>query len=181
MDDIPRHGEIPGSAAYEQRTQDAVPDEVEVLPEASISRKASTASLDPPRTPGGTIIPRTVVEKVDPSSPSYGDVPGTEAYNKRQADAAPDLILKAPEQGHSRVDIDPVAPEATHSKPVPETVVTRVDSLPAHGEVANTAARDMRSRDAEPDKVFIAGDVPSKSAPSQSLGEPLTWTRVANT
>ncbi|KAF2139910.1 uncharacterized protein K452DRAFT_335843 [Aplosporella prunicola CBS 121167] len=44
-------------------------------------------------------IPTTRVEKVD-DEPSHGDVPGTAAYEMRQADAVPDMILKAPEGGN---------------------------------------------------------------------------------
>jgi hypothetical protein len=48
-------------------------------------------------TPGGTPIPMTVVEKVDPEEPSHGDIPGTIAHKVRAADAVPDVILKAPQ------------------------------------------------------------------------------------
>lgn len=98
MDDQPSYGEVPGTDAYSKRAQDAVPDEVEVVPEGSRSRSASRVSLsDRPYTPGGTQIPKTVVEKVDPDAPSYGDVPGTEAFELRAADAVPDVVLKAPQ------------------------------------------------------------------------------------
>ncbi|KAF2017584.1 hypothetical protein BU24DRAFT_388965 [Aaosphaeria arxii CBS 175.79] len=98
VDDEPAHGEVPGTEAYNKRIQDAVPDEVEVVPEGSRSRSTSRVSVsDRPLTPGGTPIPKTVVEKIDPSSPSYGDVPGTHAHQLRLADAEPDVIVKAPE------------------------------------------------------------------------------------
>ncbi|KAF2090962.1 hypothetical protein K490DRAFT_62293 [Saccharata proteae CBS 121410] len=101
VDDKPSHGEVPGTPAYSMRTQDAVPDEVEVVPEGTRSRSTSHLSAadrpSTPRSPGGTPIPKTVVEKVDPDVPSHGDVPGTAAYEMRQADAIPDIVLKAPE------------------------------------------------------------------------------------
>ncbi|KAJ4292510.1 hypothetical protein N0V90_009172 [Kalmusia sp. IMI 367209] len=98
VDDQPSYGEVPGTDAYQKRVQDAVPDEVEVVPEGSRSRSASRVSLsDRPFTPGGTQVPKTVVEKVDPDAPSYGDVPGTQAYELRAADAVPDIVLKAPQ------------------------------------------------------------------------------------
>jgi hypothetical protein len=100
VDDEPAHGEVPGTDAYNKRTQDAVPDEVEIVPEGLRSRSASHVSTgDRPLTPGGTPmspIPKTVVEKIDPDQPSYGDVPGTHAHQLRLADAEPDVIVKAP-------------------------------------------------------------------------------------
>ncbi|KAL1611967.1 hypothetical protein SLS60_000190 [Paraconiothyrium brasiliense] len=98
VDDEPSYGEVPGTDAYEKRTQDAVPDEVEIVPEGQRSRSASRVSLsDRPYTPGGTQIPKTVVEKIDPDTPSHGDVPGTLAHELRAADAVPDIVLKAPQ------------------------------------------------------------------------------------
>jgi hypothetical protein len=40
-----------------------------------------------------------IVEKIDPDEPSYGDVPGTEAYEKRRADAVPDAVIRSPIAG----------------------------------------------------------------------------------
>ncbi|KAF4542381.1 uncharacterized protein LTHEOB_7573 [Lasiodiplodia theobromae] len=100
IDDQPSYGEVPGTPAYKMRMQDAVPDEVEIVPEGGRSRSTSRLSASDrpttPLSPGGTPIPKTVVEKVD-DEPSYGEVPGTVAYESHQADAVPDLILKAPE------------------------------------------------------------------------------------
>jgi hypothetical protein len=98
VDDEPSYGEVPGTEAYSKRAQDAVPDEVEIVPDGQRSRSASRLSAaDRPFTPGGSPIPKTVVEKVDPDEPAYGEVPGTEAYEKRAQDAVPDVVLKAPE------------------------------------------------------------------------------------
>ena len=98
VDDRPSHGEVPGTEAYKIRTQDAVPDEVEIVPDGSRSRSSSRVSRDDvSRSPGGTSIPRTVVEKVD-DAPSHGEVPGTHAHDLRRADAEPDEIIKSPEK-----------------------------------------------------------------------------------
>lgn len=151
VDDEPSYGEVPGTPAYDKRTQDAVPDEV-----AFVSpQQASRLSQERPTTPGGTLIPRTVVEKVDPESPSHGEVPGTSAYLQRQMDAAPDVILKTPEPGRGRHYTEENAEEgsATPNVPIPETVVTRVNSIPAHGEVPGTEAQKKRALDAAPDIV----------------------------
>lgn len=97
VDDQPSYGEVPGTDAYQKRTQDAVPDEVEIVPDGTRSRSTSRVSAsDRPLTPGGSPVPRTVVEKVD-DEPSYGDVPGTHAFEVRAADAVPDVVLKAPQ------------------------------------------------------------------------------------
>ncbi|KAH7390885.1 hypothetical protein DE146DRAFT_146380 [Phaeosphaeria sp. MPI-PUGE-AT-0046c] len=98
VDDAPAHGEVPGTDAYKKRTQDAVPDEVEIVPDGQRSRSASRVSgNDRPLTPGGSMVPKTIVEKIDPEQPSHGDVPGTHAHQLRLADAEPDVIIKAPE------------------------------------------------------------------------------------
>lgn len=97
VDDEPAHGEVPGTAAYNIRTQDAVPDEIEVIPEGQRSRSTSRLrEEDRPSTPGGSPVPKTVVEKVDPDKPGYGDVPGTAAYEMRTADAVPDEVVTSP-------------------------------------------------------------------------------------
>jgi len=54
-------------------------------------RRGSSASMSTSQ------IPLIVATKVDPEIPGYGDVPGTEAYEKRKADAVPDVILKSPD------------------------------------------------------------------------------------
>ncbi|KIW74736.1 hypothetical protein Z517_11506 [Fonsecaea pedrosoi CBS 271.37] len=155
VDDEPRYGEVPGTPAYEKRVLDAVPDEVEIVQEGRLSKRSSQL-LEPPTTPGGTLIPRTVVELLDPESPSYGEVPKTSAYIQRQMDAVPDVILKNPEPGrlHHYTDEEGGEGEGSSSSPnvpVPATIVTRVDSFPAHGEVPGTEAHKKRTLDASPD------------------------------
>ncbi|KAF2107637.1 hypothetical protein BDV96DRAFT_589133 [Lophiotrema nucula] len=110
VDDEPSYGEVPGTDAYNKRAQDAVPDEVEIVPEGTRSRSVSRVSAENrPLTPGGSPVPRTVVEKVDPETPSHGEVPGTEAHKIRAADAIPDVILKAPEPPKRNTEGSPTA------------------------------------------------------------------------
>jgi hypothetical protein len=156
VDDSPAYGEVPGTSAYQRRAQDAVPDEVEVVPEGRLSKRSSQY-LEPPTTPGGSVIPRTVVEKVDPSSPSYGEDPGTKAFYHRKADSIPDLVLRAPEGPRSRQQGTDTSPSAT-SPPIPSTIVTRVDDEPAYGEVYDTKAKERRQQDAAPDTMEIKPD-----------------------
>lgn len=168
VDDKPSYGEVPGSPAYEKRREDAVPDELEIVPEGRLSKRSSTQFLEPATLPGGMVIPRTVVEKIDPSSPSYGDVPGTAAYEKRLADATPDLVLKSPVSGKQAAafplfsDTDGAERTQPPQIPIPETVITRVDSRPAHGELEETAAHEMRRQDAEPDVLEHESDPTGK-------------------
>lgn len=168
VDDKPSYGEVPGSPAYEKRREDAVPDELEIVPEGRLSKRSSTQFLEPATSSGGMVIPRTVVEKIDPSSPSYGDIPGTVAYEKRLADAAPDLVLKSPIPGKQAAafplfsDIDGAERTQPPQVPIPETVITRVDSHPAHGEVEEIAAHDMRRQDTEPDVLEHESDPTGK-------------------
>jgi hypothetical protein len=162
IDDEPHYGEVPGTPAYEKRMADSVPDEVEIVPPGRLSKRSSHQFLEPPTTPGGTLIPRTVVEKVDPGSPSYGDVPKTSGYLQRQMDAVPDVILKTPAPGRRSSftnEEDEDRPRSQSDIPVPETIITRVDSIPAHGEVPGTEAAKKRRLDASPDIVETKGDV----------------------
>ncbi|KAL8713197.1 MAG: hypothetical protein Q9220_002718 [cf. Caloplaca sp. 1 TL-2023] len=175
VDDSDSHGEIPGTEAYNQRLQDAVPDELEVVGDTSKPSRRNTQS-QPNRTatPGGTPIPMTVVEKVDATSPSHGDVPGTAAHSMRKADAVPDMIVQSPKAKASFGD-DVAAPSMTPEISVPKTVVTKVDEEPSHGEVPGTEAFDMRTEDATPDVVETKGDVrglPTSSNYRSSLSSP---------
>lgn len=143
------------------RTQDAVPDELEIIPDGSESRPRLQNPADQAASPGGSLIPKTVVEKVDPAFPRLGEVPGTAAYSIQKADAVPDVILQAlphEETTSSRFSGEVISPETS----IPFTVITKVDSEPSHGEVPGADAFDMRKGDAKPDVVEKQGDVPSK-------------------
>ena len=95
VDDRPAHGEVPGTTAYNQRRADAVPDELEVVPDGQRSRSNTTrsraASNLSTHSGSGSPIPRTVVERVD-DKPAHGEVEGTAAKEMRMADAQPDEV-----------------------------------------------------------------------------------------
>jgi len=117
VDDEPAYGEVPGTTAYKLRTQDAVPDEIEVVPEGMRSRSASRVSLaDRPKSPA-PVVPKIVAEKLEPEEPAYGDVPGTAAYELRKADAVPDEIVKSPSTAH--------APPNPFSDPLPNATLAK--------------------------------------------------------
>ncbi|GAD93390.1 conserved hypothetical protein [Paecilomyces variotii No. 5] len=161
VDDEPSYGEVPGSTAYEKRQQDAVPDEVEVVPDGQHSRRGSRVELEEDVIPSGNTVPRTLVEKVDPEEPSYGEVPGTEAYERRKADAAPDLVFKADESGSRSNSIDASQQEQkTPPSPVPQTLLSRVDSIPADGTTSAPHAHRRRPSDALPDATETVEDAP---------------------
>lgn len=69
----------------------------------SRSRSASHLSQQAssrPSTPGGSPIPKTVVERVD-DKPAHGEVEGTLAREMRMADAKPDEVRRAPVEARS--------------------------------------------------------------------------------
>ena len=153
-DEVPNHGQLPGKAANDMRTQNAVPGNEIRKPSSRESERHGRSGH------GRAPIPKTVVEKVDPMEASYGEVPGTTAYNLREADAEPDEILKAPPlEGNPSEHLTHMSHDAF---PVPKTVVTKVDRNPNYGEMKGTGAYRMRERDAAPDVVEEEGDVPSK-------------------
>lgn len=169
VDDEPSHGEVPGTNAYGRRESDAEPDEVTIIPEGTEDKDSEPRSS----TPGGRPIPTTLVEKVDPSSPSHGEVPGTLAHEKRSADAVPDLVVKSGERSRSS-STRSRANSTPGDLPIPITKVEKVDSVPSHGEVPGTKAFEMRKGDAEPDIVEEVGDAPGKSVRSLCISERLT-------
>jgi len=97
-DDYQAYGSIPGTSAYDKRMADSIPDEIHVrdadLPESSPARSRSASTVRREQAAVAE-IPKLVLEKVD-NELSYGEVPGTQAYNKRKADASPDAIIASP-------------------------------------------------------------------------------------
>ncbi|CAD6571512.1 MAG: hypothetical protein ASARMPRED_004620 [Alectoria sarmentosa] len=157
------YGRVPDTAAYKKSEQDAMPDDPKIIPDGRESRPhSSTGHQDHVAGPRDIPIPKMVVEKVDPKSPSHGDVPGTAAHSKRQADAVPDVVLQAPERDEASISGDRVYGISTDIQ-IPTTMITKVDSKPSHGEVPGTDAFDMRKGDAKPDVVEKKGDASDRS------------------
>jgi len=157
VDDKPSYGEVPGTDAYHMRENDAEPDEVAVKPESMDAEAKSSLSVS--ITPGGQPIPTTLVEKIDPSIPSHGEIPGTLAHEKRAADAVPDMVMRSGERSPSTTTRSR-APSTPGDLPIPITRVEKVDSEPSHGEVPGTKAFEIRKGDAEPDIVEQVEDLP---------------------
>ncbi|UKZ77156.1 hypothetical protein TrVFT333_004875 [Trichoderma virens FT-333] len=80
------------------------------LAEASDSEDQFTDAQSAPTSPGvSSPVPKTRVEKVD-NEPAYGEVPGTEAYKKREQDAEPDEIAMIPENDPESSPSTPLGP-----------------------------------------------------------------------
>lgn len=131
---------------------------------------------DRPRTPGGTPIPLTLVEKVDLISPSYGDVPGTAAYEQRKADAVPDMVMKVSDPRSRSPSPSPSLGRApseagsVNNTPLPETRVLRVDSIPSEETEPGPRAHTRRPSDSLPDLVERVQDAPGKLTSSYGTG-----------
>lgn len=170
MDDEPSYGEDPETEAYHMREQDAVPDEIEIVSEGKHSRSTSLLESS---TPGGQPIPTTVVEKIDPETPRYGEVPGTPAHETRVADAVPDLVLRSGSRSRSSTTRSR-AGSTPGDLPIPITKVERVDSAPRHGEIPGTKAYELRKEDAKPDLVEEVADAAGKEISAPRASERLT-------
>lgn len=135
------------------------------MPEKDDGLKVKTSRR--PSTPGDRPIPTTVIEKVDPDTPSHGEVPGTDAHEMRKADAVPDMVIKSSpsgsRSGSRSSSISRLRAGSTPGdRPIPITRIERVDDKPSYGEEPGTDAYNMREEDAVPDEVEIVGDVPGK-------------------
>ncbi|CAM1505679.1 Fc.00g113160.m01.CDS01 [Cosmosporella sp. VM-42] len=143
------------------------------LAESSDSEDQFTDAQSAPMSPGGanSPIPKTRVEKVD-DEPSYGEVPGTEAYKMRAGDAAPDEIAIASDEASSE------ASTSTAAGNIPATLVEE-----ASGDTPRPHSKefeDKRKADASPDLVLdsdggikaIRGENISDAPTSPSLEPP---------
>ncbi|PTB65305.1 hypothetical protein BBK36DRAFT_1135728 [Trichoderma citrinoviride] len=117
------------------------------LAEASDSEDQFTDAQSAPTSPGvSSPVPKTRVERVD-TEPSYGEVPGTGAYQKREQDAEPDEIAV----------IAGDAPESSPSAPpepgtVPITVVE--ESTGEYPGQHSSEEQEKHKADATPDIIL---------------------------
>ncbi|KAL2757619.1 hypothetical protein ACRALDRAFT_2099059 [Sodiomyces alcalophilus JCM 7366] len=121
---------------------------------------AQSAPMSAPTSP----TPKTRVEKVD-NEPSYGEVPGTEAYRKREEDAVPDEIAvvgdRSPTSPAADEDQTPLG-----SQHIPKTVVEESTGVTGdHSE----EYKENRKADADADLVLKSdGEAEGKSGPETS-------------
>jgi hypothetical protein len=103
-------------------------------------------------------VPITRVEKVD-NEPSYGEVPGTEAYDLRAEDARPDQVAVIQDDELNDLEgISPDRPLTPGGHPIPTTVLEKIDRTAlTSSELPSTRANEARNTDALPDFVLEAG------------------------
>ncbi|KAL1884253.1 hypothetical protein VTK73DRAFT_3237 [Phialemonium thermophilum] len=116
----------------------------------------SDAHSGPAQSPRSSPIPKTRVERVD-GNHCFGEVPGTEAYQKRAEDAAPDEIAvvsnSSPSSPCPRADEG--TPSSSEGKPIPKTVVER--TADSDGSVTHPELEEKHKADPSPDLVLNAG------------------------
>lgn len=116
------------------------------LAESSDSEDQFTDAQSAPTSPiTSTSIPTTRVERID-DEPAYGEVPGTEAYAKREQDAIPDEIAVIHDDALSQTST------STIDAKVPTTLVEE-----APGDVPGSHSakfEERRMADASPDLVL---------------------------
>jgi len=99
------------------------------------------------------LVPLTRVEKID-DKPSHGEVPGTEAYNKRERDAGPDKVAVVLDANDLELNPSSPIPKTLGWQPISTTLVEKMDSFsPSHGEAPGTIVHEKRAADAVPDMV----------------------------
>ncbi|KAI0101587.1 hypothetical protein GGR51DRAFT_529466 [Nemania sp. FL0031] len=135
VDDEPAYGEVPGTEAYDKRTEDASPDEIAIVPDEQSPPTPSQASASK-----STAIPKTVVDETD-------DVPGSLTHghhdHQHQADATPDIIRKS--DGTSKAGPVPVSLDA-NTQDTDDTAVNQALKSPStHRRRKSSAARSITS------------------------------------
>ena len=111
-------------------------------------------------------LPKTVVEKVDPLTPSYGEVPGTLAYDVRQADAVPDVVMAVSSPSEERAK---GKGDILEQPRVPITKVTTVDHNPVSGQVPGIGPSEKHPKDAVPDLIEEQGGEAGTTSPQRPL------------
>lgn len=89
------------------RMQDAVPDELEIIPDGEKSKHASGVTTQNSSPAGVSIpVPKTVVQEVDPISPGHGERPRIVARSTHKADAVPDVVVQVNDPVDSEDNLD---------------------------------------------------------------------------
>ncbi|KAL8303977.1 hypothetical protein RB597_004677 [Gaeumannomyces tritici] len=146
--------------------------------ESSESEDHFSDTQSAPAESRGSPLPRLRVEKVS-DEPSYGEVPGTEAYKKREGDAEPDEIAVIPDTPAYEPASGVAGSQSPTpgGQPIPRTVVEETpDSI---GSV--THPEKHHGSDPEPDEVLKAeektkddGDAAADTPIAPSISSPPT-------
>lgn len=140
VDDTPTHW-VPGTEPLGKGLADAQPGAV--------------------RTPSPILIPTMVVQRIEGDKPYHGEVPGTEEYERRSADAQPDVIVRWNEEedritrrvqsqrekiekmvlGGGTAIVSPVSPVHERARSVSPSVGRSKDFLsnPSHGRTRSAS------------------------------------------
>lgn len=145
------------------RIQDAVPDELEIIPDGKESKYTlGPAHHETSQIVAAVPIPKTVVQKVDPTSPSHGEVPGTAAYSIRKTDAMPDVIVQVTDP---EITLPPEAQSenGSPSVPVPEIGIAKLGTLSSRKETVGEGGSNIRGGDGDPHSEEENSEMPSQS------------------
>jgi hypothetical protein len=121
--------ETQGIDVRSKRAADTTTDEVEVISERGVDEPGAS-DVERSLTPGGQPIPRTMVEKIDPSSPRHHEMSGMRAYEVQQAS---DLSI-------------------------PITRASKLDPAPNHDGIPRADAHELQSADMDPDVTERKGE-----------------------
>ncbi|KAI1428293.1 hypothetical protein F5Y12DRAFT_732983 [Xylaria sp. FL1777] len=137
VDDQPSYGEVPGTEAYDKRTEDASPDEIAIVQD---DEQSSPPSTNHTAAPQDAAIPKTVVDETD-------DAPGSSTHNHNehlhQADATPDIIRKP--DGTGEANPIPASLDAS-TQDTDDTAVNQVLKHPStHRRRKSSAAKSITS------------------------------------
>ncbi len=123
-----------------------------MLPDSSDSDDHfSDAQSAPSESQRNSPVPKLRVEKVS-NEPSYGEVPGTEAYRMREGDAEPDEIAIIPDSRKKSSSDDEAQSLTPGGMPVPKTVVEEAPD----SEGSHTHPEKRHRSDPPPDLVLKA-------------------------
>lgn len=116
-------------------------------------------------------IPRTRVEKVS-DEPSYGEVPGTDAYRKREGDAEPDEIAIIPDdvekERHRKRSASMPHPGTPGGQPIPTTILEEAEDI--SGQKDSTPPHRRHRADSRPDIVLRRDGSVDKGESSEAGG-----------
>lgn len=122
-------------------------------------------------------IPITRVERVDHEA-SYGEVPGTDAYEMRAEDARPDEVAFIDDEKKTESP-GVMSPATPGGQPIPKTVLEEVPPSPVLGGLSRSSTHKHKRHmsDAMPDLVLQVEDHGDVTPPAKS---PATLTPQAS-
>jgi hypothetical protein len=164
------------------RMQDAVPDELEIIPDGQESKRASKLSpQEKSPTAAALPIPKTVVQEVVPSSPSHREVRGTPAHSLHKSDAVPDVVVQVTDP-----DVNPFSEAESEGistrGPTPATGTADLNTGLGTQQDMGEGGSNTRRRNEDPDSSQEQSNMHGKFGFHYMLSrERLTEVRFTNT